>query len=444
METKVPYNYINLVAFLNLLRYENIRSITISNLIKYRGLVLQQVIDDFKSTPIVFSEVDDNEELKQFLSKYSAFVYLENDTLYLKSSISEKDINEELSKIKKEWGFDDRYDAVLQQRQFLNELGISKVYDFLVDYWNFERKIEKEYMSLSFNGKDLNFDFKKNLLFRFIFLLNFRNASDELVEAIKNTSTSICFDEDDYDYDDFPLCFDFWENEEYYVRDKDDLFDDVSDSLFWIYQYAIFGEESLSAQKLWKDIDYIYMYELGSDENNLDEDEIVEEECCFDTFDDFDLSEFDEEELEEILDDDTDMADHIFYLLYIDKINKYILEYGEDEELLKVKRRLLYTLDKPDLCLFNEDNFKMELEDALENDEVTFDIFKDETRFMASEVFLAPEDKNTVKKLLFISTYYELSEDDAIKEIMDKYSNHEKYGLYTKIVFGKQKSKKII
>ena len=58
---------------------------------------------------------------------------------------------------------------------------------------------------------------------------------------------------------------------------------------------------------------------------------------------------------------------------------------------------------------------------------------------MPSEVFLVPYDKNTLKKLLFISTYYELSEDEVVKDIIDSYSEHEQYSFYRRVVFGEQK-----
>ena len=57
------------------------------------------------------------------------------------------------------------------------------------------------------------------------------------------------------------------------------MFDEISDSLFWIYQYAVFGDSSLSSLKLWKDIDYIYMNELDDEEvDDVDfDDEIFDE-----------------------------------------------------------------------------------------------------------------------------------------------------------------------
>lgn len=441
METKVPYNYINLVCFLNLLKYENTRKISLSNLKKYRELVLKRVSEIFKSQNIIFSRVNDLSSLYEFLNKYPEFVFLKDSCLYLNDAVVEEDIIGELHKIQKEEGLDDRYDVILHQRYILNELGISKVFNSLVDYWNLEKKIEQEYMEFSFD-RELSYELKRDLLARYLFLINFKNASKGLIEAIKNTSTSICFDEDDYDYDDFPVSFENVDDNKHYLKDKDELFDDVSDSLYWIYQYAIFGDSSLASQKLWKDIDDIYMYELDSLEE-ADAEFDYDESCFYEEVEKL-LDEFDNIDLDDFI-DDSRVADQIFYLTYICKLDNYLGRYGEDNNLLKAKKRLLYTLDNLDLCLFSFDDLSLELENILEDkNEVSFESFQDEARFMADEVFSSDEDKNTIKKLLFISTYYDLSGDEIIKEIIDDHSEHQKYPLYKNIVLGEQKQKRKI
>ncbi len=148
------------------------------------------------------------------------------------------------------------------------------------------------------------------------------------------------------------------------------------------------------------------------------------------------------------MDDDSDVIEPIFFLSYINKIDDFLLEYGNDPTLIEAKKRLIYVLDKPDICLFKDGNFKLALDDSLDTlnelEDVSFDIFKDEARYMASEVFLSPSNKFTVRKLLFISTYYELSGDEVIKEIVDNYSDRKEYGLYKKVIFGEPKSKKMI
>ena len=431
---KIPYNYIGLLTFFNLLKYENLRSINKEDFDKYRDLLIERVKSEWKK--LSFLPVEDD-SFDDFLSEYSDIISYEDGILSLDSEVSLNELESRLSHLQKEEDIDDIFEVYDYQRQLLNILGFTSVYNVLKKYWNLEKKIEDIYMNLD---REVDPNLKKYLLWRGIFLINFRNASSGVVDAIKNTSTSIGFEEDDYDYEDFPIDFSFWENPEYFSKSKDDLFDDVSDSLFYIYQYAIFGEESLGAQKLWKDIDYIYMNELESDD--------VEVDSCEDDFEDIDLSLFSEEELASIMNNDSDIIDPVFFLSYINKIDEFLLEYGNDPTLVKAKKRLIYVLDKPDICLYKDGNFKLALEESLEDfnnlEESNFDIFKDEARYMASEVFLSPSNKFTVRKLLFVSTYYELSGDEGIKDIVDSYSDRKEYDLYKKVIFGEPKSKKRI
>ena len=429
MMEKVPYNYIGLLTFLNILKYENVRKIKKIDFYRYRDLLIERVKDETKL--LEFYPVEED-SFDSFLDKYSDIISFDGEVLYLDKDISLAEVEKKVAEVQKEEDIDDIFDVFDYQRQMLNILGISSIYNTLKQYWDLERKIEDIYMNLD---KKIDPNLKKYLLWRGIFLINFKNAGSSLIDAIKSTSTSIGFEEDDFDYEDFPIDFTHFEYPDKYFKDKDDLFDDVSDSLFWIYQYAIFGDESLSAQKLWKDIDYIYMHELDSVEET---EEFVE----VDPFEEIDFSLFDDEEITEILNDDSDEADYLFYLLYIDKINAFNDEYGEQDELLKVKKRLLYALDKPEVCLFKDNNFKVELEKTRDENEATFELFSDEVRYMSSEVFLVPYDKNTLKKLLFISTYYELSEDEVVKDIIDSYSEHEQYSFYRRVVFGEQKNKR--
>ena len=74
-----------------------------------------------------------------------------------------------------------------------------------------------------------------------------------------------------------------------------------------------------------------------------------------------------------------------------------------------------------------------------------FDFVEDEVRFMADEVFMTETNENTIKKLLFISTYYELTKDKKIVRILNKHSNKDNFATYSDIIFGEQKgySKKL-
>ena len=435
MKENVFYNYINLSAFLNLLRFENVRNIKITDLKKYRNSFLEKIGDDLGNEELGFfsDNVNDSDALNSFLDKYKSVVYMKGDTLYLRDDVVEADLFILLSGHKE---LVDKCYSPLFQYEILKSLDFCKITNALTELLNLEKEIEKGYKELNLNDKKQMMKLKKKLFMRTIFLCNLTNSSSDFIKTIKFTSSNLCFDVADFEYDIFPLSFDLWENEEFYNNDKDSMFDEVSDNLFWIYQYAIFGDDSLNAFKLWKVIDDVYFSSdevldvVAEDEALDDEVTNMDEEIDFDDFDNIPSFFM-----------DSDERDYIFYLTYIDKLNKYFADYGINSELLKTKNRLLYVLDKPETGLFDEENFKLEYENALfnANDGIDLTDLEDETRFMASEVFLVPEDKNTIKKVLFISAYYELNEDEKIKDIMSRHSNHEKYDEYNTIVFGKQK-----
>lgn len=167
-------------------------------------------------------------------------------------------------------------------------------------------------------------------------------------------------------------------------------------------------------------------------------------------FENIDFSSFDnDEDYEDDLDDeedlsyflvDNDTCDLAFYLTYINKINSYMKKYGENPDLINTKNRLLYALDMPDLNLYDEENFKKALTEATNNDfdEDDYEFIIDEVSFMADEVFITPQNEFTIKKLLFISTYYALTKDKTIVDILMRHFEHENFSTYMEIIFGDQ------
>lgn len=469
MQIEVPYDYINLLAFLNVMKYENNRSIKVKDLNNYRVALLDKVLEEYKDPDmtfmadedqwkgeVTFSYVDEKKALRNFLHTYNHILYLDGDTIYLNDDVDYKILNHELIKLKREEEIGHRFGAASSRKDLLKVLGIKKIETFLKGFLKVEEETEVCYMDLfSSKIKDSERIMKKNLLMRALLLNNLKNSESQYVDAFRLVAADLYYDKDSYEYDIYPLSMDLWVNSEFYNSDKDELFNNIDDRLYEIYQYAIFGDDSLSLQKLWDMIDNLYFFEMPVEVENLlfndsddDSDEYDEEEDYGDeeysTYDaeteDIDMEEGDKEGYFIC---DSALEDNIFYLNYVDKLNKYMVEYGEDKELLRVKKRLLYVLDNPTIALYKEENFENELlkiqAEEIKND--SFDFIEDEIRFMASEVFLVPEDKNTVKKLLFVSTYYDLTGDESVKEIMGRYSNHEKFNLYSKITFGKQKGK---
>ena len=110
--------------------------------------------------------------------------------------------------------------------------------------------------------------------------------------------------------------------------------------------------------------------------------------------------------------------------------------YGENETLLFTKKRLLYVLDKPELMLYDENNFERELNKTktIELDEEPFSFFYNEIFFIAQEVFMLPSDEYTIRKLLLVGTYYNLTKDSELKEIIEEFSDNPKYDFFYEIM----------
>ena len=141
----------------------------------------------------------------------------------------------------------------------------------------------------------------------------------------------------------------------------------------------------------------------------------------------------------------------LFYLLYIDKLDKLIKDY-EDLELEVTKMRLIYALDNTNLNLFLDNQVEKLLNtflNLLNQDEIDKDCYNFlnlESYFFLIDIFENKENSpnDILKKLAFISTYYYLTGDKKIDEIMKNYISYNNYFTYYKIIHEnklKEKSK---
>jgi len=270
---------------------------------------------------------------------------------------------------------------------------------------------------------------------RAIFLTNICQNADHIIDAFRLESSRVYESDSSYKYSKTPIDLELWRKSNYY---NEDGIGDIDDRIYDIFQYAIFGKTSLVSKKTNEMLQNLYFYR---DENN-NEPELLEDYFS----EDLTFSEnLDDDNTCYIVDnEETDLA---FYLTYLHKLNQYIKKYGESVDLIDTKNRLLYALDMPRLCLFKQEKFIQELEKVkeFELEPEDFDFFEDEVRFMADEVFMTETDKNTIKKLLFISTYYELTKDKKIVKILNKHSDKKNFAKYSEIIFGEPKgySKKL-
>ena len=180
------------------------------------------------------------------------------------------------------------------------------------------------------------------------------------------------------------------------------------------------------------DYDDEYDYEYENIEEELDREE--------DIFDDINEKDSD---IDYELDEDIDTPDidtdnyNLFYICLIKRINNYFDTFGFNSDLDRVKKRLLYLIDMPDKCLVKEENL---IEEIIKVQDFTLDekvsnFLKTELYFMADEIFLAGYNEFTVRKLIFMGTYYELTQDQKFKEIFENHRQDKLYTTYESLVF---------
>lgn len=473
MNIDIPYSFINLLAFNTLLKYENKRVISVDTLNKYREVLLEEVKkiydnetiygndtyflpqDEWKGT-ISFIEKDENIEMTNFLRRFSELFVLNDNKVYLKNNVDYDTLAAKLEQVRNEDNIGMRFDSPSANVRLRDILEISSIEEQIKRYVKIEEKIESLYKDL----KDISMEnnkLKSALLIRGLLLNNVMSLSEERISAFKDISGEFVFNDEECNYDQEPLNVDLWDKCGYY--DSDDFLGDVESFIYDLYVYAIFGDTTLKYKKLHNDLlkifyDFDGIVKVADSEEELFDDDFDYIENCYDDidydemYDDADFLDdednedidFDEESENKFTNIYCDVCEEkfVFYLNYIDKLNKYMEENGYNESLITTRNRLLYAIDEPRFCLYKKENIDSEVEKSrdIEFDEGAFSFIREETRFMTDEVFLEKDEENAVKKLLFISTYYQLTQDKAIKEIMFKHCFDIKFNLYSNLIFG--------
>lgn len=446
------YDYINILAFKYLFKYENKRSISIETLHKFRSELIKCIISDYtenqewwlseglkqkEDDKLSFEEIDENKKLIEFLDDYKDFFYMKNKQIILKNHISYVELEELEITLRNENDIPYKINLVEESYQLKKILNIHTIDHIVNNYLKVEKQLEQNYNQL-YTEKDndqLKDDITKLLNIRAAFYIKLATLPKQTIDAFRLHHMG-CDDYNIQEYEESPIKITLYMQSEYF--DEDDFMSDLEDRIYDIYQYAIFGKaiNELYVQKLDEDLDKFYFFESPKIKNEEMDSLFLE-----DPFED-QISDVDENKIVMFMHDPSE-EEWIFNLLYLDKLNKYMDQYGKEESLLNVKRRLLYALDKPNKKIFKEENLQCELEklDLSRIDEDSFRFFQDEYLFLADEVFETDQDENTVKKLLLLSTYYDLTKNEEIVEIIDEHKHHEAYNAYYQIVFGKEKGK---
>ena len=122
----------------------------------------------------------------------------------------------------------------------------------------------------------------------------------------------------------------------------------------------------------------------------------------------------------------------------------YEEQYGIDEDLEITRKKLLYLFDRSEVNLFIPQNL-MNVYNSIKEENI-FDIdtigyLLNEIKFMADEVFMTEPNIHLKKKLIFLRTYFDLTLDKKLCDIIDSHRNHPKYKEYSKVIYGLNRGK---
>ena len=417
MEEKY-YDYINVLAFQCLYQYENKRNISIDKLTEFRNRATNIMGDT-----IAVDKKKELREVSSFVSRYPSYFEISGDIVNLKDDIGYKELVNLVKMIKDRDDIEDDIDSIKTDFNLLAVLGIYTMRESLIDYMKYEKDLERKYQDL-FTEKDnkvLRNEIAKLLRLRAMFFMQVHMLPGYSAASLVRTMTDLV-EVDEYVVN--PLNMDLYMKSDFYVEEDDSLVD-MESMLYGTYQYSIFGDVryKLFTLKLLDEISKIYFVD------KIDDD--VDEELS-DAFEDISFNER-KDSLEE----------RLFYLTYLKKIGTFMGKYGYRKDLGMVYKRLLYSLDNisDKLCIDGNIDKAIEKIGDIEINEDSFVGLHDEMVFMASEIFEIGTNKYTLRKLLMLATFYDITKCEDIVDVIDGYKNNNNYSYFCDIIFGDSNNK---
>ena len=437
------YNYTIILAFECLLKFEGKRSLNITTIQKYRQILLGEIRKN--NDDILFEKINEEEALKNFLDDYDDYFYCDNETVYLKDNITYKDISDLEIDCRKNDEVPDWFYIINDDNDLMDILGITSIEAIIKDYLKVEEKIENMYNKL-YTAEDndkLRKSIKQLLFVRFSFLGRIYQMPGYRVDAFRTAIMRYNWKYEKMDFDVYPF------DKELYLSDFDDDEDefnyDIDAPLTEITEYAIFGKESnyLCNSKLEEDLDAFYMSnKLSGNYDKIDYNEDYSE--FLDRIVEL-KEEFENGNKKVVKLKDPTEEFQVLFLNYINNLNKFMSVYGENDELMRAKKRLIYAIDNPDTLIFEDDNFIKEYNKTKNFivQENSFSFFYNQIVFIVEEIFKRPSNEYTIRKLLLAGAYYYLTKDEVIKGIMKEYKEDSRYNFFYEVIINNCNSKMV-
>ena len=452
------FDFIMFLAFEVLLEYENKRGISINKLHNYRIEIIKKNLDyysrfdgfddeEFEEKLKAFHKLNmdmtEEEEIRnfeKFIVDNSDYFDYKNGIITLKTGVTLDELKNKKFELE---SYNDR-DDILICGAFLSffdsiecldilESG-DKIKQFVLRLVNDEKIVENAYQIYS--EVDMPVEIKKLIASINLRLSLIGNLPEDKMRNYTRVLMHIKDPEKEGE--------DFWLISEKIIRTDEfynlnNYIDSILDNK---YQRAIFDSGTLAYDRLNQSVDAMWTYLTPNEVMELEpvdaeamiesmEEKIEQQSEYVDEFDDIEeIVELDNDEFDKIEDYLHDkMVYMLFYLNYIQKINDYQNRFGTNEVLERAKKRLLYVLDAYGDNLYYEKNLNTALTSVSIKDIDLKEDFYD--YYVISRLFLVDilegfiDDDKTLRKMIFVSTYYDLTKDKRIEKIINKYKNTE-------------------
>lgn len=409
------YDYINVLGFQCLYQYEDKKDISVDKLTEFRNRatnITGEVISVDKDIEL--------EKINNFVNKYANYFEINKDIVKVKDNISYQELVSLAKMIKDRDDIEDEISLITADFGLLAVLGICTMRDALIDYIKLESKLERKYQDL-YTEKDnevLRKDIVKLLRLRAGFLLQIYLLPGYRTESLVRTMNDL-LEVDDYVME--PLNMDIYMKSDFYME-EDDSWDDIESMLYSTYQYSIFGDAryKLFTLKLSDEISNIYFINKG-DSDNLDN--------IFGNVSFYDKK--------------GELENRLFYLTYLNRIKSFMTKYGYRKDLGMVYKRLLYSLDNIGDKLYIDGNIDKAI-DKIGDIEISEDSYvglHDEMMFMASEIFEVGDNKYTLRKLLMLASFYDITKCEDLIFVINEHKDHKNYLYFCDVIFGDSNNK---
>ena len=433
-EIDESFTYTTLFLLRINLLFNDKRSISLVEALEGRRVLEYSINDE----GICFKEIDEQEEFMNFLSECKDLVCYKNGYIILNDGITEHNIDERFALIKPAKYLD-------YTPKILKYLKINKPIDFINKYCDLERNIEELYMN---NNKDNNKALDSLYREKEEILGSIKNGDEEYIDMITSIYSDIYNDVEE-DYTIFPINRARYLSSRHYDESRK-----INDLLYEPYQCAIFTDYPLFRTRTKHDfnkiIDDSAECELNDTRDNAGELDPNEEyydatvdssEVDYDDNEDavnYDITNVAEEYPEGFgIYDNLAREQELFMLEYIRIIESMKDKYKSiSDELDILSTRLMYMVDNSSIGLYKGNDIDTIIKDYKDITDCNYMRIADEVMYFISEIFNTYYDRFCVRKILFVKTYYELSNDLEVINYINEFKGSKLYNHVYKIITG--------